>query len=56
MLASYGVEHFSRPLDLYWFCLQVAAILPVAFGGIWLIGLDSGERLSYRSRMRSNRP
>ena len=56
MLASYGVEHFSRPLDLYWFCLQVAAILPVAFGGVWLIGLDSGERLSYRSRMRSNRP
>ena len=56
MLASYVVEQLSQPPDLYWFCLQVAAILPVAFGGMWLIGLDSEERLSYRNRMRLKRP
>jgi O-antigen/teichoic acid export membrane protein len=56
MLASYAVEHLSRPHDLYGFFLQVAAILPVAFGGIWLVGLEPEERSSYRSLVWSNRP
>ena len=55
MLASYAIEHLSPPHDLYGFFWQVAAILPVAFGGIWLVGLEREERASYRSLVWSNR-
>ena len=47
MLASYAVERLWPAGSLLEFFLQVAAILPVALGGTWLVGLEPNERSSY---------
>jgi len=46
MLASYAVERLWPAGSVLEFFLQVAAILPVAFGGTWLVGLEPNERSS----------
>jgi len=46
-ICSYLIGRFSPPPNLFIFFVQVAIMLPIAFLGIWYVGLSHEERAIY---------
>jgi hypothetical protein len=55
-LGTWAVEEWSRPSGLVRFFAEIAAVLPLAVFGAWVLGLSRDERVTVKGALLSRLP